>query len=330
MKPAIKKIFIWTWAVVLLATASPTAAQPVKVHRVGVLSEGTDGSKPFGDIKSFRQGLRGLGYEERKNIIIEYRNAEGNRQRLPDLVAELIHLKVDVIVATSGVPARVAKQATHMIPIVMTVSGDPIMEGLTTSLARPDGNVTGMTIQAVDLSGKRLELLKETFPKISHVAVLWRPLSAVKSADLTATEVVARTLRLEVKPLSVEIPRQLDSAFDVASVWGANALLPLAHRFVAIHRRRIIELATKKSLPAIYPNRTFVEAGGLMSYGPNHSDLTRRAAYFVDKILKGAKPSDLPVEQPTKFELVVNLKTAKHMGLTIPPEILMWANEVIK
>jgi putative ABC transport system substrate-binding protein len=315
----------------LLAVSFPVAAQqPVKVYRIGVLSEGTAGLRPFADIHLFRQGLRGLGYIEGKNVVIEYRTAEGNRRRLPDLVAELIHLKVDVIVATSGVPARVAKQATSMIPIVVMVSGDPITEGLTASLAQPDRNVTGLTIQAKDLSGKRLELLKETIPGISRVAVFWRPLSGEQSADIRETEIVARTLRLEIKPLAVEAPGQLEKAFDAAAAWGAHALVPLAHRTIAIHRRGILELAAKRRLPAIYANRNFVEAGGLMSYGPNHSDLQRRAAHFVDKILRGAKPADLPVEQPTKFELVINLKAAKQIGVTIPPEVLMWADEVIK
>jgi putative ABC transport system substrate-binding protein len=246
------------------------------------------------------------------------------------LVAELIRLKVDVVVATSGVPAKVARQATSMIPIVMIVSGDPVAAGLTTSLAQPDRNVTGLTIQASDLSGKRLELLKETIPGISRVAVLWRPLSAEQSADLRETEIVAGKLRLDVKPLGVDAPGQLESAIDAAIAWGAHALVPLAHRGIAIQRNRILELAAKKRLPAIYANRGFVEAGGLVSYGPNHSDLQRRAAAYVDKIFKGAKPADLPVEQPTKFELVINLKTARQIGVTIPQEVLMWADEVIK
>jgi putative ABC transport system substrate-binding protein len=314
----------------LAVSFSAAAEQPIKVHRIGVLSEGTPGLRPFADIQLFRQGLRGLGYIEGKNVAIEYRTAEGNRRRLPDLVAELIHLKVDVIVATSGTPARVARQATTIIPIVVMVIGDPIAAGLTASLAQPDRNVTGLTIQATDLTGKRLELLKETIPGISRVAVLRRPLSTEQSADLRETEIVARTLRFEIKLLGVEASDQLDKAFDAAAAWGAQAVVPLAHRIIAIHRRRIIELAAKRRLPAIYANRGFVEAGGLMSYGPNHSDLQRRAAFFVDKILKGAKPADLPVEQPTKFELVINLKTARQIGVTIPPEVLMWANEVIK
>jgi putative ABC transport system substrate-binding protein len=324
-----KKIFIWPLATVFLATASlADAQQSVKVHRIGILSEGT--VTPYGDIHLFRQGLRGLGYIEGKNVAIEYRTAEGKLDRLPDLAAELIRLKVDVIVATSGVPAKVAQQATNAIPIVMTVSGDPVAEGLAASLAQPGRNVTGLTILTTDLSGKRLELLKETIPGISRVAVLWRPLSTKKSVDLRETEMVARTLGLEIKPLGVEAPNQLDSAFDAATGWGAHALVPLAHRGIAIHRSRIVELAAERRLPAIYANRFFVEAGGLMSYGPNHSDLNRRAAFFVDKILRGAKPHELPVERPTKFELVINLKAARRINLTIPSEVLMWADQVIK
>jgi putative tryptophan/tyrosine transport system substrate-binding protein len=318
-------------AAMLLTVSVPAAAQqPVKVYRIGVLSEGTVGLGPFADIQLFRQSLRGLGYIEGKNVIIEYRTAEGNRRRLPDLVAELIHRKVDVIVATSGVPARVASQATRMIPIVVTVSGDPIAEGLTASLAHPDRNVTGLTIQAKDLSGKRLELLKETIPGISRVAVFSRPPSTGQPAARRETETVAHTLGLEIKLLGVEATGELNSAFDAVMAWGAHALVPLSHRSIAIQRSHIVELAAKRRLPALYANRGFVEAGGLMSYGPNHSDLQRRAAFFVDKILRGVKPSELPVERPTRFELVINLKAAKQIGFAFPPEALMWADEVIK
>jgi putative ABC transport system substrate-binding protein len=326
-----KKIFIWPLATVFLVIASlAEAQQSLKVHRIGVLSEGTPAPRRLREIDPFRQGLRGLGYIDGKNVAIEYRSAEGNRDRLPDLAAELIHLKVDVIVATSGVPARVAQQATSMIPIVMTVSGDPVASRLAASLAQPGGNVTGLTILTPDLSGKRLELLKETIPGISRVAVLGRPLSTEKGADFRETEMVARTLRLQVQSFAVQAPTQLESTFSAAVAWGAHALVPLAHRFIAIHRSRIVELAAKRRLPAIYANRGFVEAGGLMSYGPNHSDLERRAAFFVDKILRGAKPSELPVERPTKFELVINLKAARRINLTVPPDVLMWSDEVIK
>jgi ABC-type uncharacterized transport system substrate-binding protein len=237
---------------------------------------------------------------------------------------------VDVIVATSGVPARVASQATRMIPIVVTVSGDPIAEGLTASLGHPDRNVTGLTIQAKDLSGKRLELLKETIPGISRVAVFSRPPSTGQPVARRETEMVAHTLGLEIKLLGVEATGELNSAFDAVMAWGAHALVPLSHRSIAIQRSRIVELAAKRRLPALYANRGFVEAGGLMSYGPNHSDLQRRAAFFVDKILRGVKPSELPVERPTKFELVINLKAAKRIGFAFRPEVLMWADEVIK
>jgi putative ABC transport system substrate-binding protein len=322
---------LWLLGLLLLVLGfAADAQQPVKVYRIGVLSEGTAGMIPLADIYAFRQGLRGLGYIEGKNITFEYRIADGELDRLPQLAGELVHLKVDVIVATSGVPASVARQATSTIPIVMTVSGDPVAEGLVASLARPGGNVTGLTILTTDLSGKRLELLKEIVPGISRVTVLWRPVSTKKSADLREIEQAARILGLELQSLGVAAAHQLDSAFDLAAAWGAHALVPLAHRGIAIHRSRIVELAANRRLPAIYANRGFVEAGGLMSYGPNHSDLQRRAAFFVDKVLRGARPSELPVERPTKFELVINLKTAKQIGVTIPQEVLMWADEVIK
>lgn len=271
-----------------------------------------------------------MGYLEGKNIAFEYRTADGKLDKLPGLAVEIIRLKPDVIVSTSGASAIAARQATSTIPIVMTLSGDPVASGLAGSLARPGGNVTGLTILTTDLSGKRLELLKETFTRISRVAVLWRPRSIKKPADLRETEMVARNLGLQIQSLRVQAPSELEGAFEAAIAQRANALIPLAHRFIAIHRNRIIELATKNRLPAIYANRSFVEVGGLMSYGPNHSELARRAAYFVDKILKGVKPSDLPVEQPTKFELVINLRIAKALGLNISPEVLMWADEVIQ
>jgi putative ABC transport system substrate-binding protein len=277
-----------------------------------------------------RKGLRELGYLEGKNIDFEYRNAEGKLDRLSDLVVELLRLKADVIVATSGAASLTAKQATSVVPIVMTISGDPVASGLAASLARPGGNVTGLTIVSTDLSGKRLEVLKETIPGLSRIAILWRPRSAEEPDDLRETKKVARNLGLQVQSLRVQAPHELNRVFEAAIGQGANAVVPLAHRFIAIHRKRIIELAKEKRLPVMYANRTFVEVGGLMSYGPNHSDLVRRAAFFVDKILKGAKPAELPIEQPTKFELVINRKTAKQIGVAIPPEVLMWADEVIQ
>jgi putative ABC transport system substrate-binding protein len=316
-------------AFTLLCAYPGEAQQTVKVHRIGVLSEGTPSTRPLGDFGPLRKGLRELGYLDGKNITIEYRSAEGKLDRLPDLMAELLRLKADIIVATSGAATITARQATSVVPIVMTVSGDPVRSGLAASLARPGGNVTGVSIVSTDLSGKRLEVLKETFAGISRVAVLWSTRSE-KPADLRQTEVVARNLGLQIHSLRVQAPDELNGAFEAAIAYGANALVPLAHRFIAIHRKRIIELATEKRLPVIYANRSFVEGGGLMSYGPNHSDLIRRAAFFVDKILKGVKPADLPIEQPTKLELVINLKTAKRIGVTIAPDVLMWADEVIK
>jgi putative ABC transport system substrate-binding protein len=321
-------VFVLT-ACTLVCVHLAEAQQTVKVHRIGVLSEGNP-VPILREIAPLRQSLRQLGYIEGRNIVFEYRNAEGKLDRLPDLAVELLHLRADVIVATSGAATITARQATSVVPIVMTVSGDPVRSGLAASLARPGGNVTGVTVVSTDLSGKRLEVLKETFAGISRVAVLWSTHFTEKPADLRETEMVARNLGLRVQSLSVEAPDQLDRAFEDAAAWGAQALIPLAHRFIVRHRSLVVRLATDRRMPAMYANRHFAEAGGLMSYGPNHSALIRRTAYFVDKILKGAKPAELPIEQPTKFELVINLKTAKQIGVTIPPEVLMWADEVIK
>lgn len=276
------KISVFVLTAFTLVRVSPgEAQQTVRVHRIGVLSEGNPRPRALREVELLRRGLRELGYLEGKNIFFEYRNAEGKLDRLPELAVELLRLKPDVIVATSGASAITARQATSVVPIVMTVSGDPVASGLAASLARPGGNVTGLTIVSTDLSGKRLEILKETIPGISRVAVLWRQRVAEEPDDLRETKRVARSLGLQLQSLNVEAPDQLDRAFEAATAWGAHALVSLAHRFIAIHRNRVVALATKKRLPTMYANRHFVEAGGLMSYGPNHSDLVRRAAFFV-------------------------------------------------
>jgi len=268
---------------------------------------------------------------EGQNIAIEYRWAEGRFERLPDLAAELVRLKVDVIVSVVTQASLAAKNATRTIPIVMVAAGDPLGSGLVASLARPGGNVTGPSSMYAELAGKQLELLKETVPKVSRVAVLWNPANAVWQAQmLRATEVAARALGLQLQLLEARGPDELEGAFAAMTRERASALLVQVDVIFALHARRLADLAAKRHLPAMYGSREHVEAGGLMSYAPNIPDLFRRAATYVDKILKGAKPADLPVEQPTRFELIINLKTAKALGLTIPPSLLVRADQVIE
>jgi ABC-type uncharacterized transport system substrate-binding protein len=317
-------------AVVLLAIAVIVEAQqPKKIPRIGYLVGGS--SRTGFAHEAFRQGLRELGYVEGKNILIEYRLAEGKLDRLADLATELIGLKVDILVATGGTePALAAKKATRTIAIVFTSVGDPIGAGLVESLARPGGNITGLSNIAAELSGKRLELLKETNPKFSRVAVLWNPESPGLSLAFKESQAAARALGLELQSLEVKGPEDFESAFKAAADKRTGALLVPSFPFFMSHRAKLVELAVKSRLSAIYADREYVEAGGLMSYGPSLADLYRRAASYVDKILKGRKPADLPVEQPTKFEFVINLKAAKQIGLTIPPNVLARADKVIK
>jgi putative ABC transport system substrate-binding protein len=318
---------------VLLATAMLSvfqlaeAQQPKKVPRVGILRLG---SPPDPFVEAFRQGLRDLGYMEGKNILIEYRYAEGKSDRLPNLAAELVLIKSDVIVTADTPPIRAAKNATREIPIIMGNVADPVAAGLVASLARPGGNITGLANLAPELDGKRLELLKETLPIVTRVAWVWDPGNPALTIRLKKMQAAAQALGLKLHALEVRNPEELESAFKAAIRERAGALLVPAV-MVSSYRRQIVDFAEKKRLPLIYDTREFVEqAGGLMSYGPDFSDLWRRAAIYVDKILKGAKPADLPVEQPTKFELVINLKTAKQIGLTIPPNVLARADKVIK
>ena len=282
----------------------------------------------------FRQGLRELGYVEGSNILIEYRWAEGKLERLPVLAAELVALKVDVIVTAGGtVAALAAKQATTTIPIVFGVVGDPIADGLVSSLARPGGNVTGLSNVTNDLIGKWLELLKQVVPGVSLVAMLWKPRLHARPRQRCQAEGGRRlgaSLGVQLQVVEARGPADFDRAFSEMSAKGAGALLVLTTPVFDIERQRIVDLAAKNRLPSMYANRNYVESGGLMCYGPNFADLYRRAAGYADKILKGAKPSDLPVEQPTKFELVINLKTAKALGLTVPPTLLAQADEVIE
>ena len=312
--------------------AAPLAAEaqpPGKVPRIGVLVVAT---RSFFStrIESFRQGLRELGYVEGKNVLIEYRYAEGKLDLLPALASELVQLKVDVIVTASPPGVQAAKNATSTIPIVFAAIGDPVGGGFVASLARPGGNVTGLSILAPALSGKRLELLKEAFPKVTRVVILWNPTSSGEALSFREMPAVAKALGVQHQSMEVRAANDFEDGFQRAKQEGAQALVTMPSPVINANRQQILEFAAKNRLPAMYAGSEFVEAGGLMSYGPNYTDQFRRAAVFVDKILKGAKPADLPVEQPTKFELIINLKTAKALGLTIPPSLLQRADQVIE
>jgi len=314
----------------LTVAVAVEAQQPTKIPRIGYLGFGSPSTIPT-RIEAFRQGLRELGYVEDKNIFIEWRSAEGNADRLPSLAAELVRLKVDVIVTNGPYSTRAAKAATVTIPIVMAAVGDPVGDGIVASLARPGGNITGLSSVVPELSGKRLELLKEIVPKLSRVAVFGSSTSPNTAGSLREVELAAGALKVKLQYLDVLSAKDIETAFRAASKGRADAVLFLVAGGVASgHQTQIADLAIKSRLPAIYANQRTVEAGGLMSYGVINLDLDRRAAVFIDKILKGAKPADLPVEQPTKFELIINLKAAKQIGLTIPPNVLVRADKVIK
>jgi putative ABC transport system substrate-binding protein len=310
--------------------ARAEAQQPTKIPRIGYLA----GAYPYANAArtdAFRQGLRELGYVEGKNIVIERRYADEKLDRLPALAAELVSLKVDVIVTAGPIPTRAAKEATTTIPIVMTNEGDPVGTGFVASLARPGGNITGLSTLAPELSGKRLELLKEIVPKLSRIAVFGTSTLPGNAQVLNETELAAGALGVKLQYLDVLGPKDLETAFRAAVKERADAVLMIvAGGVAASHRTEIVELAVKSRLPVIYNSSVYVEAGGLMSYGVSFIDLYRRAATYVDKILKGAKPADLPVEQPTKFELVINRKTANALGLTVPPTLLAQADDVIE
>ena len=317
-------------AMLFALCVSAEAQQAKKVPRIGYLSGGSP-SSVSARTEVFRQGLRELGYVEGTSIIMEYRYAEGKLDRLPDLAAELVHLKVDVIVAAGGTATALpARQATRTIPIVMTNVGDPVARGLIASLAQPGGNITGLTSASPDLSGKRLELLKEAVPRLTRVAVLWEPSDQGAAANFKETEAAARALAVQLQSLEVRSLEDFESAFKEATKARSAALAVIASPVITSNQKQIAHLATKNRLPAIYPRGDYVASGGLMSYGADQFEPYRRAATYVDKILKGAKPADLPVEQPMKFELVINLKTAKQIGLTIPPNVLVRADRVIK
>jgi len=304
-------------------------AQPKKVPQLGYLTGSSLSANPA-RTDAFRRGLRELGYVDGKNVVIEWRSAEGKGNRLPTLAAELVGLKVDVIITGGPTSNRAAKEATSSTPIVMAFDNDPVGNGFVASLARPGGNITGLSTLAPEISGKQLELLKETVPRFSRVAVFGTSTNPGNIQSLKEMEFAARALGVQLQYLDVLGPKDIGTAFRAASNERADAVLVLAGSIFNSHRTQVVELALKNRLPAIYPYPEFVRDGGLMTYSVSITDLFRRAAVFVDKILKGAKPADLPVEQPTKFELVINLKTAKQIGLTIPPNVLARADKVIR
>jgi putative ABC transport system substrate-binding protein len=316
----------------LAAPLAAEAQQAAKIARIGYLSINLAANPHLRE--AFLQGLRDLGYVEGRDVVIEDRSAEGKLERFPALAAELVALKVDVIVTAGGPPAALAaKQATRTLPIVFAAAADPVTDGLVTSLARPDRNVTGLSILAPELVGKRLEQLKQAVPGVSRVAVLWQPGALGQRTEkdtLKGAEVAARALGVRLQFVEARGPEDFDRAFSDMTRARAGALTVLTGAMFFGERRRLVDLAAKNRLPAVYPWREFVDAGGLMAYGPNVADLYRRAATYVDRILKGAKPADLPVEQPTKFELVINLKTAKALRLTIPQSLLRQADQVIE
>jgi putative ABC transport system substrate-binding protein len=323
-----RRMFLGTLAGGLLAAPLAAGAQQAgKVYRIGYLAPD---SGPSLSSEAFRQGLRDLGWVEGRNIVIEYRWAGGRRERLADLATELVQLKVDIILGSTTPGALAAKKATKTIPIVIPVSNDPVGSGLVESLARPGGNVTGFSFIAQDMTQKRLELLKEVDPGITRVAALLNPTHPRSAAELSEGEVAARELGMQLQVLAVRNPTELESAFSAVITERADGLIVLSDRLFFNIRGRLAEFAAGRRVPSIHYAKEFVEAGGLMSYGPNTTDMYKRAAILVDKILKGAKPADLPVEQPTKFDLVINLKTARALGLTIPPSLLQRADQVIE
>ncbi|TMA78375.1 MAG: ABC transporter substrate-binding protein [Deltaproteobacteria bacterium] len=325
-----KKILLLALCSLLLALSFPAGAQQQgKVFKIGWFGT-RSASAPAPVLALFRRELRALGYVEGKNIAIEYRSAENKPDRLPALADELVRLKVDVLFAPSTNEALVAKNATKTIPIVFVGSGDPVAAGLVDSLARPGGNITGFTRMGTVLVGKRLELLKETIPKLSRVALMWNPQDPGSRQEWKESQLPARELGLQLHSMEVSSADKIDSAFNETAKAGSGALAAASSPLFTTNQKRIADLAKKYQLPAIHSRGDQVDSGGLMSYGADQAESYKRAASMVDKILKGTKPADLPVEQPTKFELVINLKTAKQIGLTIPPNVLARADKVIR
>ena len=324
-----RKLVIALGAGALMAPLASYAQQPAKVPRIAYLGA-TSLTANASRVDAFRQGLRELGYVEGKNIVIEFRSADGQQGRLPALVAELIRLKVDIIVSGGPAVTGAAKAATTTIPIVMGNDGDPVGTGFVASLARPGGNITGLSSLAPARSGKQLELLKEIIPALARVAVIGSSTEPFYAQALKEVELAAGALKLKPQLLDVREAKDIETAFQAARKERADAVLLLQASVLSSHRAQVVELAVRNRLPAASNASEFVQEGGLMTYGVSVTDLFRRAAYYVDKILKGAKPADLPVEQPIKFEFIVNLKAAKQIGLTIPPNVLARADRVIK
>ncbi len=318
-----------TGAVLLAAPLAAEGQQAGKVYRVGVLEVVAVTSNTT-NLAAFRQGLRELGYVERRNFVIEYRSAGGRAERFPDLADELVRLKVDVILTRGTQAALAAKHATGTIPIVMASSGGPLATGLAASLAHPGGNVTGLSAFATEIQGKQLELVREIVPRIARIGFLFNMSNPVRQAEWKEVEPLARSTGLQAQLIDVRTARDLEASLDTAMKQRIGALVVGVDVLIQANRGEIAQALIKRHLPSMSREREFVDAGGLMSYGVHYPDLYRRAATYVDKILKGAKPADLPVEQPTKFELVINLKTAKALGLTIPPSLLGRADEIIQ
>ena len=320
-----RRTFVTGLGAMLAVPLGVEAQQTGKVYRIGFLRSGPP---PREFVEAFQQGLRARGYVEGVNVIIEYRSTDGSFDELSRLAAELVRLNVDVILASGAPAAFAARSATTKVPIVFVQVYDPVEIGLVTSVAHPGGNVTGLSQISADLGGKRLELLKELVPKLKRVAILWHPANLTNLVQKKSVEVAARTVGVDTKSVPIQDQNQFVSAFEDAR--GVDALMQMDDPFFITHRRRLAELAVKSRLPAIYGLRQIVDAGGLRSYGADYPDLYRRSVTFIDKILKGATPADLPVEQPTKFELVINLKTARAIGLTIPRSLLQRADQVLE
>jgi len=325
-----RKFFDLALGAMLLAVCFPAQAQqPTRIPHIGILTTFSP-SVVSARIEGFRQGLRELGYVEGKNIVIEWRSAGGNNDRLPVLAAELVGLKVDVIVSPGPTATRAFKEATSTIPIVMAQDTDPVGSGFVASLARPGGNITGLATLAPEMGGKQLELLKEIVPKLSRMAVIGNSTIPGDAQALRETVLAAGAYEIYLRYLDVMDTKDLEATFRVAAKGRADGLLVLGNPYLNAQRKQVVDLAVKHRLPATYTRPEYIDAGGLMYYGTNYPDLFRRAAYYVDKILKGAKPADLPIEQPKKFELIVNLKAAKQIGLTISPNVLARADRVLK
>jgi putative ABC transport system substrate-binding protein len=332
MKTAVRRVIcLVLGAAVLTLSVLADARQPKKVPRIGYLSSTGNPQTPGYQVEAFRQGLQDLGYAEGKNILVEYRYIEGMRDRTPSIVADLVQLKVDVLVVSTLSSIQAAEQATKTIPIVMVTTQDPVATGLIDSLAHPGGNITGLTRLTRDLSGKRLGLLKEVVPGISRVGVLWNGDSPGIAIDFKEYEAAARADKMQLQSLKIRGPNaDLESAFEAAAKVLTNALITIRDPVLNLYQKQIADLAIKNRLTSMYDGSDYVEAGGLMSYSSSDTDSFRRATVYVDKILKGTKPADLPVQQPTRFELVINLKTANALNLTIPQSVLYRADKVIK